>query len=87
MKYIHDEWVSQEDSGVEYGGKIKLYSSKMYKWEPGTWELSSSFKMRDSEFQIIIFPNGKTYKQEGFLSVFMKNENDYNIKVSFEIRQ
>ena len=78
---MYDEWVSQEAGKVQYVGKIKLFRDGMYKWRPGISEATSTFNFMDSAFKLAI----KTCDQNGFVSLFLINENDYDIFVNFDL--
>ena len=67
--------------------RVPLFSSEMYKWEPGqSIEDLSTFIFMNNKFSLLIYPNGASAEDFGFLSAYLKNESAKDILVDCEAR-
>ena len=82
MPGITEEWkIIRDDRMLEYFIKISGFENKMQTWRPGREVWSKVFCHGESEFCMNIYPNGNEKKNKGFISVFLINRNDWDVKV------
>lgn len=83
---IFDERVSNGVDRVEYRIKVKQFRERMEKWKPGRKITNvSKFHYLDSEFELIIYPNGYDDGNKGFVSIFLKSNNSHDLYVTYSM--
>ena len=81
-----EERIIHGEDGVTYILGVPLFSSEMYKWEPGqSIEDLSTFSFMNTKFSLLIYPNGASTEDSGFLSVYLKNESSRDILVDCSV--
>ena len=82
-----EEKIFHRQDSVQYIVTVPLFSSEMYKWEPGqSIEDLSTFSFLGTKFSLLIYPNGASAEDFGFLSAFLGNESSQDILVDCEVR-
>lgn len=80
---IFEERVSNCVDKVEYRIKVKQFRERMQKWKPGRMINNlSPFYFMDCKFNMQIYPNGRSEKESGYVSVFLYNGNEKDIYVT-----
>ena len=83
---IFEERISNGANEVEYRIKVKQFRERMNKWKTGrTITNLSPFYFMDSEFKLKICPNGETDESKGFVSLYLMNENEEDLYVSYSL--
>ena len=83
---IFDERISNDVDTVEYRIKIKQFRERMEKWKPGRKLTNlSPFYFMNSKFELQICPNGKNDDNKDFVSIFLMNENNEDLYVSYSM--
>ena len=81
MSSLTDEWHLKSENGIKYWIDIHGFNRKM-NWRCGREVYSRQFKISESVFRIEIYPNGNTLEEEGNVSVFLRNESSWRVRLS-----
>lgn len=85
---ITEERISNEAKPVEYVVSLPLFTNGMdTNFPPGQKvEGLVDFHFLDSKFSLSIYPTGLSEDDEGFVSIFLVNENKYDVFVNCELK-
>merc|ERR1712110_896369 len=82
-----EEKIFHGQDSVKYVVTVPLFSSEMYKWEPGqSIEDLSTFSFMGTKFNLLIYPNGASAEYLGFLSAYIRNDSSEDILLDCEVR-
>ena len=86
MPGITEEWkLHSSDINLNYNIRIFEFGHKMKTWRAGREVHSLPFQVGESEFSLAISPNGDCKENRGNISVFLRNRNDWDVRVACEL--
>jgi len=81
MSSLTDEWHLKRENGIKYWIDIRNFNKKK-NWPCGKEIYSRKFKISESVFSICIYPNGNTSKEKGHVSVYLRNDSRWRVRLS-----
>ena len=79
MSGLTHEWHLKRENGIKYWIDINGFSKKK-RWPAGKAIYSREFKISESIFRVMIYPNGNTSDDKAYVSVFLENRSDWRVR-------
>ena len=80
-----DERISISDGQTSYIVRVKSFREKMLSWENGKEIRLKTFSVDGALLKMEIYPNGMEEGDEGYVSVYIVNQNFFDFAILFDI--
>ena len=86
LEDVADEKVASNGSETLYTAKIPSFLHKIRTWSPGQMIPLSSFEHNGVVLSLEVYPKGHLPKDDGHVSIFLSNDNDFDIEVEGHVQ-
>ena len=83
---ITREYISHRDGETLHSIQIRDFKDKMKRWNPGREVRLKTVYVDGLSLKLEIYPNGYIEEEVNYVSFFIKNLGDSDIKIDFELK-